>query len=57
MDLKARWRFRHSYRSGFWGLAYGFERVNSGDQWFIHFRRKVWVFYRLPKESSSDDHS
>jgi hypothetical protein len=46
-----RWRFHNSYRSGFWGVAYGFERnVHpkgfEGDQWFIHFRRKVWVFRR-----------
>lgn len=43
------WRVHNTYKSGFWGVAYGIERNLEtrdfkGTQWFIHLGRKVWVF-------------
>jgi len=36
--------FHHHYKSAFWGIAYGFEKMDKYNQWFIQFGRHVWVF-------------
>jgi hypothetical protein len=52
-----RYRFHHSYRAGYWGLALGIERglegtTIKGDSWHIQLGRKVWVFVKPPVKAA-----